>query len=290
MRRQLSLSFTLPGGRRLGYAEFGTSDGPPVIYCHGFPASRLEAGLVEEAAERARVRLIAIDRPGYGLSDYQPGRRLTDWPEDVAAMADGLGLKRFAVLGVSGGGPYALACARHLPRRLTRVGVVCGLGPLAESQLLQVMAWPARFSFSFIRRQPRIARLFFRGAAGSLFKGFPALALEVLTVTEPPADVSVLRRTEVKQRLLASLREAFRHGGRGAALELELLGRPWGFDLEQIAVPVLLWHGREDRTVPVGHGEYVAARLPHCRAAFMAGEGHFSLPVLHAETILKTLR
>jgi pimeloyl-ACP methyl ester carboxylesterase len=261
-----------------------------VIYCHGFPASRLEAGLVEEAAERAGVRLIAVDRPGYGLSDYQSGRRLEGWPGDVAALADGLGLEHFAVLGVSGGGPYALACARYLSERLTRVGVVCGLGPLAGSGLLREMAWPARFSFSFMQSLPRTAGIFYRGLAGSLFRRFPAMALEVLTVAEPPADAAVLRRPEVKQRLIASLREAFRQGGRGAALELELLGRPWGFDLEQITLPVLLWHGREDRTVPVGQGEYVAARLPDCRTVFPPGEGHFSLPVLHAESILKALR
>ena len=104
----------LQDGRRLGYADLGDAGGTPVFYFHGFPSSRLEACMVEEHARRLGVRLLAVDRPGYGLSDDLPGRTIPDWPDDVVALADALGLERFAVVGSSGGGPYAIACAARI--------------------------------------------------------------------------------------------------------------------------------------------------------------------------------
>ena len=123
----------LADGRRLGYAEYGDPEGKPLFYCHGFPASRLEAALLDPSARKAGVRVVAADRPGCGLSDFQPDRRIGDWPGDVVELAGALGIDRFAVVGVSGGGPYALACARKIPQRLTAAAVVCGLGPVGEA-------------------------------------------------------------------------------------------------------------------------------------------------------------
>src|SRR3954465_14232198 len=120
----------LRDGRRLGYAEWGGLGGPPVLYFHGWPGSRLEGRLADEAARGEGVRLIALDRPGMGLSDYQPRRRLVDWPDDVLQLATALGLERFAVLGISGGGPYAAVCAWKLPEQLTRAEIVSSLAPL----------------------------------------------------------------------------------------------------------------------------------------------------------------
>src|SRR5438046_6812360 len=120
----------LRDGRRLGYCEHGVRAGKPILYFHGWPGSRIEAQLAAPAARRYNARLIAVDRPGFGMSDFKAHRTLLDWPADVAELADTLGLDRFAVAGVSGGGPYALACARRIPDRLTSVIVVCGLGPM----------------------------------------------------------------------------------------------------------------------------------------------------------------
>src|SRR5215475_3198278 len=111
----------LADGRALGYAEFGDSGGEPFFYFHGHPGSRLEARFAESAATAAGVRIIALDRPGYGLSDWQPGRAILDWPADVTEAADLLGIGGFSVVGGSGGGPYALACAYRLPDRVRRV-------------------------------------------------------------------------------------------------------------------------------------------------------------------------
>jgi pimeloyl-ACP methyl ester carboxylesterase len=119
----------LPDGRLLDYAEWGDPSGQPLIYCHSFPGSRAEGRLGDQPAKHAGVRVIAPDRPGMGLSDFQPGRALVDWPDDVGHLADALGLERFAVLGISGGSPYAAVCAWRLPQRLTDVGIVSGIGP-----------------------------------------------------------------------------------------------------------------------------------------------------------------
>ncbi len=120
----------LGDGRTLAYTEWGASDGRPVLYCHGFPGSRLEARLADDAATRLGIRLIAPDRPGFGRSPLQPRRRLGDWPHDLARFADRLGIDGFELLGVSGGGPYALAAGEHLGDRIGRIAIACGLGRL----------------------------------------------------------------------------------------------------------------------------------------------------------------
>ncbi len=151
-------TITLVDGRRLGWAEFGDPQGLPLFYFHGFPASRLEGKLIEAAALRNGIRVIASDRPGYGISDFQPRRRLLDWPCDVKALADRLSIDRFMILGVSGGGPYALACAHAMAPRLRAVGVVCGLGPVFEPWARSSLPWPTRLGFGLARRSKRLLR------------------------------------------------------------------------------------------------------------------------------------
>lgn len=277
----------LADGRRLSYAEFGATGGRPVLYCHGLPAARLEARLAHKAACRLGIRIIAPDRPGFGRSDFQPQRTLADWPRDVAQLADALGLERFAVLGVSGGGPYAIACACRLARRLTTVGLVAPLGPVALPALGGAMKGPARFSFHLASHWPRLANLLYGVLLGRLLQRRPLLALLLLQVAEP--DRPVVQNTETKEILRRSIQEAFRQGGRGAVAELRLFASDWGLELGQITTAVHLWHGEQDRTVPVSMGRHLAATIPHCQAQFLPEEGHFSLSVNHMEEILRTL-
>mgnify|MGYP006206306919 CR=1 FL=1 len=135
--------FTLPDGRRLGFEIYGDPDGFPVIYCHGFPASRLEARLFHEDARDTGIMLVAADRPGYGGSDYQSGRGMPDWAGDMRVLADGLHLDRYSVMGMSGGAPYAVHCAAAGDARLHRLGLVCGLGPMDRPETLAGMGSPA---------------------------------------------------------------------------------------------------------------------------------------------------
>ncbi len=279
----------LGDGRRLGYAEYGDPEGRPLFYCHGFPASRFEAALLDPAARKVRVRIVAADRPGFGVSDFQPDRRFGDWPGDVAELADALGIDRFAIVGVSGGGPYALACARKIPRRLTAVGVVCGLGPVGESRALRGMLWSRRLVFNLARRAPWLLRLSYAAVFEHLLRRRPTAILSMIARTPVLPDRRVLERPETRRALLASIQESVREGSRGILHELSLYTREWDFRPEEIALTVDLWHGEADPVVPVAHARALVKQLPRVRPVILPGEGHFSLPMNHMESILLAL-
>jgi pimeloyl-ACP methyl ester carboxylesterase len=277
----------LRDGRRIAIAEFGTPGGAVVLYFHGFPASRLEAQLVHRAAINQRVRLVAPDRPGFGYSDFQQ-RALSQWPGDVAEVADALQLERFAILGVSGGAPFTLACAVALPSRVSAIALVAGLGMVSVAEDLARFDVVARVSFRLARSAPALSRTVNLGLA-ALLRWRPELLDTLLAADLSAPDREVLADPEVAATLAASLREALRAGSEGASHELALLARPWDFDVRAVRVPCYLWHGEKDRTVPVEMTHRLAALIPECRATFLADEGHFSLPLRHAETVLRTL-
>jgi len=282
-------SIRLGDGRRLGYAEYGDPEGKPLFYCHGFPASRFEAALLDPVARKTRLRIVAADRPGCGLSDFQPNRRIGDWPHDVVELADSLGIDRFAVVGVSGGAPYALACAWKLAQRLTAVGVVCGLGPVSESWALRDMLWSRRLVFSLAHRAPWLLRLSCAGVFEYLLRRRPTAILSMIARTPVLPDRRVLARPEVSRVLLASIQESVREGSRGILYELSLYTREWDFRPEEIVLTVDLWHGGADPVVPVAHARALAQQLPRVRPVILPGEGHFSLPINHMERILLAL-
>lgn len=279
---------TLRSGRRVGVLETGDPRGQPVIYCHGFPASRLEALLPAAAARAAGVRLVALDRPGYGVSERQRGRTLTGFAEDAQEVADALGIGSFRLLGVSGGGPYALALLHALPERVRAAAIVCGLGPVWRAEVRAAMHWPGRLAFGSAARMPWLNRLLF-GAMGSLMRRQPEAALRMLTVGMREADRCTLQRPEVREVVLATLQEGLRQGPGGALQDLALYADDWGFDPAAIRRPVRFWHGEDDTTVPVGHSRELVAAVPGAQLRVLPGEGHFSLPVKHAREILETL-
>jgi pimeloyl-ACP methyl ester carboxylesterase len=289
MMQTTDRSIALTDGRRLGFTEYGEPEGKPLFYCHGFPASRLEAALLDPAARKARVRVVAADRPGCGLSDFLPNRRIRDWPEDMVELADALGIDRFAIVGVSGGAPYALACARQILQRLTAIGVVCGLGPVHESWALRDMLWSRRLIFSLARRTPWLLRLSYAAVLEHLLRRRPAVILSMIARTPVLPDRRVLERPEVRQALLASIQESVRQGSRGILHELSLYTQDWDFRPEEIALTVDLWHGEADPIVPVVQARTLVKRLPRVRSVILPGEGHFSLPINHMESILLAL-
>lgn len=277
---------TRPDGRRLCVAEFGDSEGRPVVYCHGFPASRLEARLGEAAARRQGIRLIAMDRPGYGRSDFRPGAVMADRAEDVAVVADALGLARFGVLGVSGGGPYAALCAERLPGRVERLVLVAPLGNLAAPDATAAMDPVAAGFVRFMAAAPALALPAYRFLVGPTMGRLPAASLRLLTRAAAPVDRAVLRDRQVIRILAASLAEAFRQGGLGPAWDLRLYVHGWEVRPEHIAVPTRLFHGLADRTVPPAMGRAYAERIPGCETRYLPDEGHFSLPVRRMDEIL----
>lgn len=275
----------LPDGRRLAYAEFGDLAGRPAFYFHGFPGSRLEGRLIEPHARARGVRVIAVDRPGYGLSDHLPGRTLLDWPGDVAALADALGLDRFGVVGASGGGPFVSACALRLADRLFGAAILCGMGPTEDPSLAREMIALYRVGLGAARVVPGVSRPVF-AALAPLIRRRPEFFLDRLARRVSPPDREFFRRPELRAVFVDTFREAFRRGSRGAARDGVLYARPWGFRLEDIRTTVHLWHGERDNVVPVAFGREVARRIPDCRAVFYPDEGHFSIAIRRADEVV----
>lgn len=280
-----ALVHVLVDGRRLVYAEYGAAEGRPVFYVHGFPGSRLEAVLADGAAARLGIRLLALDRPGYGRSDDLPGRRLGDWPPDVASLADALELKRFGLLGVSGGAPFALACAAAFPERVELLSLVCPLGPLGEPELTRQLPWPLRSALSMLQRFPGFSR-WLGGRLLRLACRYPEGVLRALLLGASPVDRAIFQDVGIFSAMVQSLREALSQKGRGVIADMAIYHGAWGFPLPELDLPVRLWHGSADRTVPRALVDHLAASLPHCRARLIPDEGHFSLPLRHMEEIL----
>ncbi len=278
----------LRDGRSLAWAEYGDPRGKPVLYFHGFPGSRLEPALAGDSLARTGARLIAIDRPGFGGSTFQPGRRLLDWPNDVASFADSLGLDHFACMGVSGGGPYVLACALRLEKRLTRAAVVCGVGPLDTPEGSRGMMRSNRLLFGAARHSKTAVRLITALMARSLRRD-PSAALLRMTRSAPELDRAVLERPEAREAFALSSVESLRPGTRGAGLEAQLYARPWGFRLEDVTREIELYQGELDVNVAPSMGRYQASALPHCKAHFFPDEGHFSPAVNYMEEIVRRL-
>ena len=277
-------TITLTDGRTLGYAEYGNSDGKPIFYFHGFPGSRLDWSFsdADDSASQLNARIIAIDRPGMGLSDFQTGREILNWPDDVVEVANMLQLGRFAVLGISGGGPYVAACAYKIPDRLTATAIVSGMGPSDSPGIKDGTSWTIPGKPSVIRRL--LLMLFNMGLSKDPDK-FVLRSKE----TFPETDRLLLDKPEMEKLYISMLREAFQSGIGGVHHEAKLYTRSWQFRLQDIPVKVHLWHGELDANVPISVGRFVADTIPNCKSVFFKDEAHLSLPHNHIREILSIL-
>ena len=277
----------LPDGRDLAWMELGAPDGVPVIAFHGTPGSRLQLAFGDQPARAAGVRLVVPDRPGYGLSTYQRRRRLAGWADDVAQLADHLHLSRFAVVGTSGGGPHAAACARFLPERVSTAGIVSGVAPLTEPGSEAGMVTADVLLFRLARRSP-VLPLPVTATMATIDRRWPERVVGVMRRTLGPADAAMLDRPEVRAAFLADMRGSARTTGTALAQEYALFARDWEFRLEDIRVPVHLWHGDADRDVPIAQARRQAETIPGAVFHECPGEGHL-LVAARLEEILRVL-
>lgn len=282
----------LPDGRRLAFTDSGESGGLPLFYFHGVPSSRIEplALGLPAVASRAGIRLIVPDRPGIGLSDPLAGRQLGDWPADILALANHLRIGQFAVVGCSGGGPYALACAERIPERLLVVAVISGTAPFDVPGLTEGIA-PDNLRFLRLSiERPRLHALV-AAALGLYARAAPRRFLSIAASALPPADIEAMADPLLGAAFARAVAEGARQALRGGATrDTALMVSPWAIDPSQIAMPVLLWHGEADVNAPVAMGHYLAEQIPEARATFLPGEGHFSMFVHHIETIVRAIK
>jgi pimeloyl-ACP methyl ester carboxylesterase len=279
----------LSEGVQITYDEYGDPGGKPVIFCHGWPSSRSMARLTHGAACDLGVRIISPDRPGINGSTYTAGRELLDWPPIVQALAKHLSLGKFRLLGISGGAPYALATAWALPEEIEATAIVSGAPPIADladrSGLLRLYRW----MLGLHAKRPGLLRALFHVARPFASTRPPLRIRPLMLKLLQPCDADVLRDRAAFEACFESARRAWRGSARGVITDAEIYARPWGFPLEQVTVPVQLWHGRKDRTFSFQLAENLAARLPRCELRLVEGAGHYSLPIRHMTEILSKL-
>jgi pimeloyl-ACP methyl ester carboxylesterase len=280
-------TLTLPDGRVLGFAEYGPAGGYPILFFHGVPGSRLSALMAGLVGGGLDARVIAVERPGYGLSTYVPRRRISQWPEDVRAVADHLGIDRFAVFGYSGGGPYALATASLLTDRVSAVAVASGMGPVAGAEASRRMNGRQRLYRLAAQHAGWGIRLGLKRLATDL-QSDPARFMRRRIERSPAADRAIGRRPEIRAVMQRDLVEAFRGGVRGTQHDIWLLSLAWDFEIEAIEAPVRLWHGSADVVVPAWLGRAVAERIPGAQLSLLPGEGHL-LFLQHMDEIIEAL-
>lgn len=261
----------LPDGRRLAYLDAPVVAGAPVLFLHGLPSCRLMRP--DPAATAALgARLITFDRPGFGQSDAKPGRSLTDTADDIVALIDHLELDKVYVAAPSGGGPPALAFAHRAPDRIRAVALIGAAAPLDAPGALAGIAFERRVGFWLARHAPRLLRwaLSWRLRSGKSVEAFFAS----YTKHNPPVDQTILARSETRQMFLASYAESLVQGVDAFAWEVQLAARSWGFSLSDIRVPIAVWHGGKDNSIPPEMGKCIAAAIPGAQMHLLPDESH----------------
>jgi len=276
-------AFRLRSGRRLGFAEFGPASGRPLLWFHGTPGARRQiAPSARDLANERGVRIVSVERPGVGESTPHAYGAITDFARDVEQLCDALGIEEFAIAGLSGGGAYALACAHELPARVVAVGVLSGVAPSVGPDA--AAGGPTALTRTFAPLLLR-ARQPLGGMVSGLIRLFEPLAdraVDLFARRISPADRPLFEDASMRRMFTEDLILASRNNMQAICLDLALFGRPWGFALGDLDVPVHLWHGDSDRIVPVEHGMHLSKRIPGSVLRIRAGEGHLgSLGAAH---------
>ncbi len=267
----------LPDGRKLGYATYGDPDGYPIVALHGTPGSRLWFKGDDPVSEQLGIRLISTDRPGYGLSTAQAGRKLLDYPGDIELLLNQLEIPHCSVTGTSGGSLFAAACAYALPHRVRKAALIAGVGEFVAGRPPDGMCRENRMAFSLARHLPVLSRLFLSFMRKQMCSHPENYKKQVQQQVSHlcEADRRVMQDPENVEQVLRHLKEANRQGVREAVREMRLVTRPWGFDPEAITCPVEIWHGSEDTLAPVSAMRKLADRIPNATLNEVKGSGHF---------------
>src|SRR5581483_3714140 len=285
---RLEGAVTVRRGRKLGFAEFGAPGGRPIVWLHGTPGARRQLPESARLAATADgVRLIGIDRPGTGYSTNHLYESILDFVDDLRMVFDALALDQAAVIGLSGGGPYALGAGYGLADRVPVVGVLGGVAPTRGDD--GVSGGLVGFADRFAPLLP-VFRVPIGGLLTALIQGIKPIGLQALALyarISPPGDQIVFADPDIQEMFLDDL-TGRRQQLRAPANDIVLFTRPWGFSVRDIRVPVKWWHGDSDNIVPLSHGERMVELLPDAELFIRPGESHLG-GFAAAEEVLKTL-
>jgi pimeloyl-ACP methyl ester carboxylesterase len=275
----------LADGRHLSYAEYGLPEGHPVLYFHGAPSSRLEPLLIgEDTFIRHGLRVIAPDRPGMGRSSFQPHRGFAAWPVDVSALADAMGVEKFSVLGNSGGGIYAAACAARIPERLHSAVIVSGSWRMDQPQSLAGLHATTQLTWRLAKWMPMLL--------GPLLKSMAAGAGRDLAQMKnrlPQPDYDAFESAGRLEIFGYVLREAMRQGARGPAWDMHLYVRPFDIRVQDIRMPLHIFHGEKDANVPLPWVRAALAEIPTAKLTTYPREAHLSTLCNRFDDLAKAL-
>jgi len=273
------LTFKLNDGRTLGYAIYGSGSGEPLIYFYGAGGSRYMGRRLDSLASAHKIRLIVPDRPGIGQSTHVKKRTLLDWPADVEALADHLGVRRFSVMSESGGTPYAAVCAWALPGRINRAILVAGVSPTTGDFDMDQLSKTMQRSMKIARKAPLWFLRFNYRQIDRLIMNKPDRFIEIISDQFSEPDKAIMADESEQILMMESFKEAFRQGYAGVALETRLYARDWGFPLGEIQIPVLIYHGALDQNAPVQMAKYTAQKIPTAALTIFPEEGHATIMV-----------
>lgn len=288
------LTLELADGRMLGYALYGPEKGQKVLYLHGTPSSRLEPLLLNiwgkrlaQLLQQYNIQLIAIDRPGMGLSSFDKDRSYTSVAADALALLQHLGIQSCPVLCWSGGGPYALTLAHQFPQVVTKVCIIAGISSsFGNEDVYAQMGWNKMY-FNTARHAPMLLQGTFEAIKCTTLSTPLSQSLYDLS----NVDYAMVKDVDhINQLLELTIKEALHHDNKGAVQEAGLYFEPFPYTLGEITVPVHFWWGTEDNVVTYIHAKNMERQLPHVTPHYKRGEGHLSIYVNHFEEVLQELR
>ena len=267
-----------PDGRKLVVREGGAPGGVPVFFLHGTPGSSLQYAPHELDAEAKGIHLLSYDRPGYGGSTRNRGRSVADCAADVEAVCGALELDRVLIWGISGGGPHALATAALLPERVAAAAALAPVAPYDADGLdfFEGMGEQNIEEFSAIFEGEERHRQTLERDGAEILSATPDSLVEAWRTLLGPADIAVTNG-RLARFLLDSMRAAIEESFDGWMDDDIAFATPWGFDLASIRIPVLHWHGEQDKFVPFGHAVWLAEHVPGVDSRLSPDDGHLTL-------------